>query len=319
MILSIILVLVGLGILIAGGESLVRGASSIAKRLKVAPIVIGLTIVAFGTSAPELAVNLFSAFKGSTDIAIGNVIGSNIANILLILGVCAMMRTIRVQKNTVWKEIPLALLAALLVFVMAHDRMLDGGITDALTRTDGFALMGIFAIFLYYTFGIAKVSGDTDKDEVKLYSTPISTLLIFAGLAGLVFGGKILVDNAIVLARLAGMSEALIGLTIVAVGTSLPELVTSIIAVRHGQDDLAVGNIVGSNIFNILWILGLTSSILPLPISPAGQIDVLVNVGVTLLLFFFMFVGTKHRLNRWQGVMFVLLYIGYVGYLVMRG
>ncbi|HRH23028.1 MAG TPA: calcium/sodium antiporter [Candidatus Magasanikbacteria bacterium] len=319
MILSIFLLLVGLGILIVGGESLVRGASSIAKRLKVAPIVIGLTIVAFGTSAPELAVNLFSAFQGSTDIAIGNIIGSNIANILLILGICAMMRTIRVQKNTVWKEIPLALLAVLLVFVMAHDRILDGGTTDALTRTDGLALMGIFAIFLYYTFGIAKVSGEADKDEVKLYSTPISTLLIIGGLAGLVFGGKILVDNAIVLAQLAGMSEALIGLTIVAVGTSLPELVTSIIAVRHGQDDLAVGNIVGSNIFNILWILGLTASILPLPISPAGQIDVLVNIGATLLLFFFMFIGTKHRLNRWQGLMFVLIYVGYVGYLVMRG
>lgn len=319
MILSIFLVLVGLGILILGGESLVRGASSIAKRLKVAPIVIGLTIVAFGTSAPELAVNLFSAFKGSTDIAIGNVVGSNIANILLILGICAMMRTIRVQKNTVWKEIPLALLAVLLVFVMAHDRILDGGTTDALTRTDGLALMGIFAIFLYYTFGIAKVSRDADKNEVKLYSTPISTLLIFGGLTGLVFGGKILVDNAIMLAQLAGMSEALIGLTIVAVGTSLPELVTSIIAVRHGQDDLAVGNIVGSNIFNILWILGLTASILPLPISPAGQIDVLMNISATLLLFFFMFVGTKHRLNRWQGVMFVLIYVGYVGYLVMRG
>lgn len=319
MILSIFLLLVGLGILIVGGESLVRGASSIAKRLKVAPIVIGLTIVAFGTSAPELAVNLFSAFQGSTDIAIGNIIGSNIANILLILGICAMMRTIRVQKNTVWKEIPLALLAVLLVFVMAHDRILDGGTTDALTRTDGLALMGIFAIFLYYTFSIAKVSGEADKDEVKLYSTPISTLLIIGGLAGLVFGGKILVDNAIVLAQLAGMSEALIGLTIVAVGTSLPELVTSIIAVRHGQDDLAVGNIVGSNIFNILWILGLTASILPLPISPAGQIDVLVNIGATLLLFFFMFIGTKHRLNRWQGLMFVLIYVGYVGYLVMRG
>lgn len=319
MFLSIFLVLVGLGILIVGGESLVRGASSIAKRLKVAPIVIGLTIVAFGTSAPELAVNLFSAFKGSVDIAVGNVIGSNIANILLILGISALIRTIRVQKNTTWKEVPLALLAVLLVFVMANDRLFDGATANILTRTDGLALMGIFAIFLYYTFGIAKVSGDADKDEVKLYSTPISTLLIFGGLTGLVFGGKLLVDNAIVLAQLAGMSEALIGLTIVAVGTSLPELVTSIIAVRHGHDDLAVGNIVGSNIFNILWILGLTSTILPLPISDAVQADILVNVGVTMLLFLFMFIGTKHRLNRWQGVMFVLMYVGYVGYLVMRG
>jgi cation:H+ antiporter len=319
MILSIFLVLVGLGILIVGGESLVRGASSIAKRLKVAPIVIGLTIVAFGTSAPELAVNLFSAFQGSVDIAVGNVIGSNIANILLILGISALIRTIRVQKNTTWKEIPLALLAVLLVFVMANDRLFDGASANVLTRTDGLALMGIFAIFMYYTFGIAKASGDADKDEVKMYSTLISILLIIGGLIGLVFGGKLLVDNAIVLAQLAGMSQALIGLTIVAVGTSLPELVTSIIAVRHGHDDLAVGNIVGSNIFNILWILGLTSTILPLPISDAVQADILVNVGATILLFLFMFIGTKHRLNRWQGVMFVLMYVGYVGYLVMRG
>lgn len=319
MILSIILVLVGLTILIVGGESLVRGASSIAKRLKVAPIVIGLTIVAFGTSAPELAVNLFSALQGSADIAVGNVIGSNIANILLILGISALIRTIRVQKNTAWKEIPLALLAVLLVFVMANDRLFDGASTNVLTRTDGLALIGIFAIFMYYTFGIAKATGDADKDEVKLYSALTSTLLIIGGLIGLVYGGKLLVDNAIVLAQLAGMSQALIGLTIVAVGTSLPELVTSIIAVRHGHDDLAVGNIVGSNIFNILWILGVTSTILPLPISDAVQTDILVNAGVTILLFLFMFVGARHKLNRWQGAMFVLMYIGYVGYLVIRG
>lgn len=319
MILSIILVLVGLTILIVGGESLVRGASSIAKRLKVAPIVIGLTIVAFGTSAPELAVNLFSALQGSADIAVGNVIGSNIANILLILGISALIRTIRVQKNTAWKEIPLALLAVLLVFVMANDRLFDGASTNVLTRTDGLALISIFAIFMYYTFGIAKATGDADKDEVKLYSALTSTLLIIGGLIGLVYGGKLLVDNAIVLAQLAGMSQALIGLTIVAVGTSLPELVTSIIAVRHGHDDLAVGNIVGSNIFNILWILGVTSTILPLPISDAVQTDILVNAGVTILLFLFMFVGARHKLNRWQGAMFVLMYIGYVGYLVIRG
>jgi len=172
---------------------------------------------------------------------------------------------------------------------------------------------------MYYTFGIAKATGDADKDEVKLYSALTSTLLIIGGLIGLVYGGKLLVDNAIVLAQLAGMSQALIGLTIVAVGTSLPELVTSIIAVRHGHDDLAVGNIVGSNIFNILWILGVTSTILPLPISDAVQTDILVNAGVTILLFLFMFVGARHKLNRWQGAMFVLMYIGYVGYLVIRG
>ncbi len=319
MILSIFLVLIGLAVLIVGGESLVRGASSIAKRLKVAPIVIGLTIVAFGTSAPELAVNLFSAFKGSTDIAVGNVVGSNIANILLILGISALIRSLKVQKNTTWKEIPLALLGIVLVYIFGNDVFFDGGSTNILTRTDGFALMALFLIFMYYTFGITKVTENTGADEVKMYTWIHSILLTIGGLIGLVFGGKLLVDNAIVLAELAGMSEALIGLTIVAVGTSLPELVTSIIAVKHGHDDLAIGNIVGSNIFNVFWILGLTSTILPLPISNAVQIDILVNIGASLLLFFFMFVHTKHRLNRWQGAMFVLLYVGYVGYLVMRG
>lgn len=319
MILSIFLVLIGLAVLIVGGESLVRGASSIAKRLKVAPIVIGLTIVAFGTSAPELAVNLFSAFKGSTDIAVGNVVGSNIANILLILGISALIRSLKVQKNTTWKEIPLALLGIMLVYIFGNDIFFDGGSTNILTRTDGFALMALFLIFMYYTFGITKVTENTGTDDVKMYTWIHSILLTIGGLIGLVFGGKLLVDNAIVLAELAGMSEALIGLTIVAVGTSLPELVTSIIAVKHGHDDLAIGNIVGSNIFNVFWILGLTSTILPLPISNAVQIDILVNIGASLLLFFFMFVHTKHRLNRWQGAMFVLLYVGYVGYLVMRG
>lgn len=320
MVLAIFLLLVGLAILIVGGEFLVKGASSFAKRLGVKPLVIGLTVVAFGTSAPELVVNMFSAVRGTADIAIGNIIGSNIANILLILGICGMIRTLKVSSGTVWKEIPLALLAAILVFVLGNDAILDGRIFDfnILSRTDGFALMAFFFIFLYYTYGISKAEG-SGSEEVKQYGWFKSIIYILVGFAGLILGGKLLVDNAVLLARLAGLSESLIGLTIVAVGTSLPELVTSVIAVIHGHDDIAVGNVIGSNIFNVFWILGLTSTILPLPFNPIVDIDIAINIFATLLLFIFMFVHHKHKLNRWQGLVMFLLYVSYISYLIIRG
>lgn len=318
MILSILFLLVGLAILIAGGESLVRGASSLARRMGVAPIVIGLTIVAFGTSAPELIVNIFSAIKGTTDIAIGNIVGSNIANIFLILGISSLITPLIVKKGTVWKEIPFALLGAVLLFIMASDELFDKIPLSALTRTDGLALIAVFIIFLYYIFGISKVEGG-DKEEVKKYSFGASLLMTFGGIAALFFGGKLLVDNAIILARLAGLSEILIGSTIVAVGTSLPELVTSVIAAKHKESDIAIGNIVGSNIFNIFWILGLTATILPLPVAPALMTDIVVSIIATLFLFGFMFVWKRHQLGKAEGVIFLLLYAGYLGFLLNRG
>lgn len=318
MLIPITLLTLGLGILILGGESLVRGASSIAKKMKVPAIVIGLTIVSFGTSAPELIVNIFSAIRGTTDIAIGNVIGSNIANILLILGVSAIIVPLKVQRGTTWKEIPLALLAVGLVFVMVSDISLDGGAENVLTRTDGLALMAFFLVFLYYTYGLSKTEG-AQGESVAQYGMPVSIAMIVGGILLLVFGGSILVDNAVILARIAGMSEALIGLTIVAIGTSLPELVTSIMAAIHRHDDIAVGNVVGSNIFNIFWILGLTSTIAPLPVASALRFDILVNIVATMLLFALMFVDDKHRLNRWQGMVFVGCYIGYIVTIVFRG
>jgi len=319
MLLSVIFLIIGLVILIVGAEGMVRGASAIAKKLGISPLVIGLTIVAFGTSAPELFVNIYSAFNGSADIAIGNIVGSNIANILLILGLCALVYPLSLKKNTVWKEIPLALLAIVLVFVMGNDAMFDGMGFNILTRTDGIALIALFFIFLYYTFGISKTKGSDENDEVKSYSWLIAISFTLFGLLGLVYGGKLLVDNAIILARLAGMSEALIGLTIVAVGTSLPELATSLVAVLRKQNDIAVGNVVGSNIFNTLWVLGATSSILHLPFSITVNFDVMVNIVATMLLFLFMFVDSRHKLNRWQGGMFVVLYIVYIIYLIWRG
>jgi len=317
MILPIIFIIAGLAILILGAESLVKGSSSLAKMMGIPPIVIGLTIVAFGTSAPELIVNLYSAYRGSSDIAIGNIVGSNIANILLILGICATIRQLRVKSGTVYKEIPFALLAMVLVFTMGNDLFFDGSSFNALTRTDGFSLIAIFAIFLFYTYSLTKTEGNAE--EVKTFSNGISILLTITGLICLFVGGKILVDNAVILAQLAGLSEALIGLTIVAVGTSLPELATSVVATIHKHDDIAIGNIVGSNIFNVFWILGVTGTILQLPFNPLTNIDVGFGVVTTLILFLAMFVGNRHKLDRWQGVSFILMYAAYTSYLMYRG
>lgn len=321
MFFTIFLLLVGLAVLILGADFLVKGAASLAKKMGISPLVIGLTVVAFGTSMPELTVNIFAAIKGTTDIAIGNIIGSNIANILLILGLAAAIMPLRVKESTTWKEIPFALLAVVLVFIFGNDALLDGVGYNALTRTDGFALLSIFAIFMYYIFGLAKNDGESieTRGDVKAYSYGKSVGSVIIGLVGLVFGGKLLVEQSIDLARIAGMSEALIGLTIVAVGTSLPELATSVIAAIRGHDDIAVGNVVGSNIFNVFWILGISGVIKELPFNAAMNVDVMVAVFVTLLLFFALFVGTKRRIDRWQGIVFVILYAVYLGYLIYRG
>ncbi len=318
MFLTIFLFIVGLGILIVGAEFLVRGAASLAKRWGVPPLVIGLTIVAFGTSMPELVVNMFSAVRGSADIAIGNIIGSNIANILLILGLSVLIRSLSVKDSTVWREIPFALLAMVLVYTMGNDALFDGTGFNALTRTDGFSLIAMFAIFMFYIFSLAKQQ-QGEPEKVKIYAGYWSAIFTVGGLLCLFLGGKILVDNAVILAHLAGLSEAFIGLTIVAVGTSLPELATSVVATIHRHDDIAVGNIVGSNIFNVFWILGLTATILQLPFNPSTNIDILVGIGATFLLFIFMFISTRRKLDRWQGVMFLLLYCVYIVYLINRG
>lgn len=318
MLTALLFLLLGLGILIVGGESLVKGAASLAKKLGVAPLVIGLTVVAFGTSMPELVVNIIAVIKNTPDIAIGNIIGSNIANLMLILGLTTVIYPLTVQKSTVWKEIPFAVLAAILILVMGNDIWLDGSVANALTRSDGITLIAFFVIFLYYVFTIAKAE-DNGETKVKEYSWTRSLVFTGGGLFLLSIGGKILVENAIIIAQLAGLSEAFIGLTVVAIGTSLPELTTSVIAAIHHHNDIAVGNIVGSNIFNVFWILGISASIKNLPVGIGANADFLVNIIATLLLFAFMFISSKHKLDRWQGAMFILLYLAYLAYLIGRG
>lgn len=313
------LLIVGLVVLVFGADYLVKGASSFASKLGIAPLAIGLTIVAFGTSTPELTVNLYAAFTGATDIAIGNVVGSNIANILLILGAAALIAPLTVKSSTVWKEMPFALLAGLLLFVLGADSLVSGATSDFLSRGDGLALMGVFAIFMYYVVGLARSNTEhSDSEPVAQYSTWFSVACIIGGLAALVFGGKIFVDQAVYLAQLVGLSEAVIGLTIVAVGTSLPELATSVIAAYRGQSDIAVGNVIGSNIFNIFWILGLTAVISPLPVPLSFETDVLFSLLVTILLFLAMFVGWRMHLDRWQGGAFIAIYVAYVAFLLTQ-
>lgn len=294
-----------------------QGASSVAKKLQISNIVIGLTIVAFGTSAPEFIVNIFASAKGDTELAIGNVIGSNIANILLILGIAAIINPLVTRENTVWKEIPLSLLAAVMLGILANDARLDGVSFSALTRTDGLTLLAFFAIFLYYSFGIARVNADSEGEEIQELGKWKSVLYILFGLTGLVFGGKWIVDGAIRIAENFQVSQSLIGLTIVAIGTSLPELATSAVAAYRRQTDIAIGNVVGSNIFNVFWILGFSSLINPLPFDPGADVDVMMTIVSSLLLFLIMFIGKKHTVERWQGVVMVSLYITYIIYLIL--
>ncbi len=325
MALDILAIIIGLVILILGAEGLVRGASSLASKLKISALIIGLTVVSFGTSAPELTVNILAAVNDSPDLAIGNIVGSNIANILLILGITALITSMKVKRSTVWKEIPFAILGVVLLLVMGNDLFFDGALISDIGRTDGIALLAFMGIFMYYVFGLARhdrtaaAEMSEDTGEIKEYPMIASIGLTLAGLTGLVIGGRLLVNGAIDIAEAAGLSEALIGLTIVAIGTSLPELATSVVAALKKQADIAIGNVVGSNIFNIFFVLGTTSVILPLPFSSAINIDIGVAILSTVLLFFFMFIGRRRQLGRPEGAIFLGLYIVYMVYLVMRG
>ncbi|MEY3239837.1 MAG: hypothetical protein RIR11_1275 [Bacteroidota bacterium] len=310
----------GIALIIYGANWLVEGASSVAKKFGISDLVIGLTIVAFGTSAPELTVNIFSALKGSTDIAVGNVLGSNICNILLILGITTIISPIKIKKNTQWREIPFALLSAIVLGIVANDILLDNATNgNFVTRVDGLILLCFMVIFLVYTFEIARYTSDSETLEAVV-PLPIwkSAALIVAGLAGLFFGGQYLVEGAVNIAKLLGMTEKVIGLTIIAIGTSLPELATSIVAARAKKADMAIGNVIGSNIFNTFFILGMTSTIKPLPISASLSTDLMVNLGVSILLFIATFVFSRNVLGRSEGVIFVSLYVGYLAYVLFQ-
>ena len=306
MLLSITLLIIGFVLLIRGADFFVDGASALANRMCIPPIIIGLTVVAMGTSAPEAAVSISSAMAGSNAIAIGNVLGSNIANILLILGLTAYITTLNVQKNTIQYEMPFMIAITFLLGFMGWN---FGHISQASAAI----LLVIFAIFLGYLYIISK-QNTCDVAEIKNLSSVKIVLYILLGLVALVIGSKLTVDSACEIARFVGISERVIGLTIVAIGTSLPELVTSAIAAKKGESDIAIGNIVGSNIFNILFVLGIAGIILPIPFSQEFVFDSIIAILAAVLLLMFTFRNKK--MGKKTGILFILIYIAYLMWLI---
>lgn len=310
--------IIGFIFLVKGADVLVDGSSALAKKFGISALAIGLTIVAFGTSMPELVVNTFAAIKNQPDISFGNIIGSNIVNILFILGLAAVIAPLKIKKSTIWKEIPFAFLAVLVLFLMSNKTLFNGKSSNIVTRIDGIILLVFFAIFLYYIFELVKGSKN-HTTTIKEYSGIAIFTMIVGGLIMLFIGGGWVVDGAVFLARKMGLSELFISTTIVAIGTSLPELVTSVVAASKKEYDLSVGNIVGSNIFNIFFIMGITSIISPIAAPPSINIDFIFLFIATLALFTAMFIGRKHQLERWQGIVFILMYIAYILFLIKRG
>jgi cation:H+ antiporter len=301
-----------------GADWLTDGASSIARKFNISTLVIGLTIVAFGTSAPELVVSSMASISGETDIAIGNVVGSNIFNVLAIMGITALIAPVPVKGNNIKYEVPLAILASVAVFVMASDALFNGGGANIITRGEGIILLCFFLIFLAYTFAIARNGVDAEgQAEVKLMPMWKSILLFLVGLGCLVFGGDTMVDGASGIAEFLGVSQSIIALTIVSAGTSFPELVTSIVAARKGDTDMAMGNVVGSNIFNIFLILGTAATISPLSGGSITMVDYgLLLFSIVALWLACKFGKTYHKITRTEGAMLVLCCIAYYSYLV---
>lgn len=324
MLVDILLFLLGIVLIIVGANYLTEGASTLARRMGLSPLVVGLTIVAFGTSAPELIVSLMSALKGNADIAMGNVIGSNIFNILAIGGVTALVAPITITQSTIRREIPLMLLSFLVLFFLSYDTIFAGtaGTTEnILSRGEGLTLLGFFLIFLTYTFAIAKDAPDdphADHTPIRSYPLWLLVLFILGGLAALIYGGDLFVSSASSIARTFGMSESFIGLTIVAAGTSLPELATSVAAALKKQPEIAVGNIVGSNIFNIFLILGVSSTITPIRIGGVTALDFLVMIVAGLMLYIFAVLFGQRVVKRGEGAILALSFIAYTVYLIMQ-
>lgn len=321
MIASVFFLILGFLLLVKGADLFVDGASSIAKRLRIPSLIIGLTIVAFGTSAPELAVSVTAALKGSNDIALGNVVGSNVFNLLVVIGVSAMLCPLAVEKSMIKKDYPLSIGATLLLGLLVMDQFLGKKDAMSLSRIDGIILLAGFALFMYLTIreGLAKRKEHLQSQEEEIpvkYSLPVSLLLSVAGLLGIIFGGDMTVNSAKEIARAFGLSEALIGLTIVAIGTSLPELVTSVVASKKGESDIALGNAVGSNLFNILFILGVSSTILPMGVSQTYLYDIGFLLVVSLLVF--IPVAARQKISRGTGAAMTGAYILYTIYLIMR-
>ncbi|MDZ5474477.1 calcium/sodium antiporter [Bacillus sp. 31A1R] len=319
--MTYILLLVGFALLIKGADYFVEGASKIAQSLRVSPLLIGLTIVAFGTSSPEATVSIIAALEENAGVAIGNVVGSNIFNITFVVGIAAFLNPLKVESETIRKEIPFTLLASVALLVLISDVSLEMLSDNFITRSDGLVLLLFFAIFLYYIFEVARNSREQAKGKDESVATEgiskgKNILFTLGGLAAIIFGGDMVVDNAREIALSFGMSETLVGLTIVAIGTSLPELITSITAAIKKESEIALGNIVGSNIFNILFVLGSASVISPLAVDSAILTDVLLMIGLTVVLLFFS--RTHYKIGKSEGIILAVAYVLYMVYIIIR-
>ena len=314
MLLNVFLLVLGFVILIKGADWFVDGASAVAGNFKISKMLIGLTIVAFGTSAPEFAVSVKSLISGSGDIVLGNVVGSNILNILLILGVASCVHTLHVKNNTVKKELPITLLMSTLLVVLLSDSLFDKNMTNMFTRGDGVTLLLFFLVFIYYLISMARNKTEEEKDE-NLMKLPKALALTAIGIIGIVLGSDFVVDSASFIAAALGVSERMIGLTIIALGTSLPELVTSVIATKKGEYDIAIGNVVGSNIFNIGMVIGLPVMIFgTIPNVTYNMVDLVMMLVSAALLFVFSY--NDYKIKKNEGIMFIILFVVYYSYVI---
>lgn len=310
MIYQLTLLIFGFLLLIKGADWLVDSASKLAKQFHISDLAIGLTVVAFGTSAPELIVNSFASFQNHQDIVLGNIVGSNLFNLFAILGITGIVAPLTVKSSTVWKEIPFSLFAIIILFLLAND-FFDTE-SNLISRSDGLILLLFFAFFLYYVYKQLKTENLVSETNQNKRSGFIIWIYLLGGLAGLVLGGKLVVNSSIYIAELFGISEKIIGLTIVAAGTSLPELATSVVAVIKKNNDIAVGNIIGSNIFNILFILPISALIRPIHYNMDFNSDLFLLAFGTLFLFIAMFTGEKKKLDRWEASILFCTFIIYI-------
>lgn len=323
MFVQVLLLLIGFVLLIKGADFFVEGCSSVARQLKVPSLIIGLTIVAMGTSAPELAVSITAGIAGSNEIAISNVIGSNIFNLLMVVGVCGAVMPMNVDNNVLKREFPLVLgVQALLLFFCVNSFMgpvfgnVDG--TNVLSRAEGVVLVVVFIGFIYYTVKSALQSrkDNTDEEEFKVLKPWVSAVFIIGGALGIVLGGDFVVDSATFIASEFGLSQTFIGLTVVAMGTSLPELVTSLTAIKKGENDLALGNVLGSNLFNILFVLAMSTTLTPIVVLQQNVIDLAFLVVISIVVFFM--AKGKRQVSRKEGLFMIAAYFAYTAYLIMR-
>lgn len=308
MFLNIALLLVGFVLLVKGADFFVDGSSSVAKLIGIPGFVIGLTVVAMGTSAPEAAVSISAGVQGSNEIAISNVVGSNIFNLLVVAGVCAVMKPYKIEKEMLRRDFPVNIVVSIVLLAMAFVGM-------KLSRFNGILMLVLFAAYIAFILIMAFKNREAQEDDVKTMSPILSVIAIIGGLGAVIFGGNLVVNNATEIAKALGWSETFIGLTIIAIGTSLPELVTSIVAAKKGESGLALGNVIGSNIFNIMLILGISSAITPIPVDSDGIINICIMIGVTVLVFIPCVI--KKGMGRIVGALSVLGYIGYTAYLLM--